>query len=83
MKTTLEELYFGNIVPAEQSFERDDQYNHAAKVIEEHEQKLMEENYKEYTALYNARAEITLREISTAFANGFKLGIKIILEVFK
>ena len=84
--TTLEDLYYGNIVPAEKGIKKGSEYskllNLAARNEEKllatltEEQKILFEKYKDYTMDMCSIAE------KDAFVEGVKLGVKIVVETY-
>ena len=84
--TTLEDLYYGNIVPAEKGIKKGSEYskllNLAARNEEKlsatltEEQKILFEKYKDCCVEMYGIAEIE------AFVSGVKLGVKIIVETY-
>ena len=84
--TTLEDLYYGNIVPADKGVKKGSEYSqllHLAARNEEklsatltEEQKILFEKYKDCCVEMYGIAEIE------AFVSGVKLGVKIIVETY-
>ncbi len=84
--TTLEDLYYGNIVPADKGVKKGSEYSqllHLAARNEEklsstltEEQKTLFEKYKECCMDMYGMAELE------AFVSGVKLGVKIIVETY-
>ena len=84
--TTLEDLYYGNIVPADKGIKKGSEYSqllHLATRNEEklsatltEEQKILFEKYKDCCVEMYGIAEIE------AFVSGVKLGVKIIVETY-
>lgn len=84
--TTLEDLYYGNIVPADNGIKKGSEYSkllHLAARNEEklsatltEEQKILFEKYKDCCIDMYGIAEIE------AFVSGLKLGVKIIVETY-
>lgn len=85
MKTILEELYSGNIYPAERIVSKDPEYRSVSKKISDimaaWEKKLSEEDYKQLEALLDLRCESSGMEASASFTYGFKLGAVLMIEV--
>ena len=86
MESIIEELYYGNITPAERSFRRTGEYAHILKIVARHEEKLTEtlteaqketfEKFKDGTSELSSMTEVT------AFTIGFKLGLRLTAETF-
>lgn len=84
--TTLEDLYYGNIVPADKGVKKGSEYSqllHLAARNEEKlsatltkEQKILFEKYKECCMDMYGMAELE------AFVSGVKLGVNIIVETY-
>ncbi len=85
MKTILEELYEGNIYPAELIVPKDPEYRQLNKRISDMlatwKEKLSEADYNQLEALLNLNAESFSMEASESFMYGFKLGSLIMIEV--
>ena len=86
MESIIEELYYGNITPAERSFRRTGEYAHILQLVARNEEKLKEtltevqketfEKFKDNTSELNDMTEVT------AFTLGFKLGLRLTAEAF-
>ena len=85
MKTTIEDLYYGNVIPFEKSFSKNSEYgqiNHkAGEVREKLEKSLNDEELK----LLNEYCDLT-GQASTyldfdSFLQGFRLASKLLCEV--
>ena len=81
----LEEMWYGNISPSERDFKRGSRYSELLGCIVRHEEDLQkrlndEEKkiFKKFTECTNEMYGIAERE---AFARGFTLGARIIIEV--
>lgn len=84
--TTLEDLYYGNVVPADKGIKKGSEYSqllHLAARNKEKlsatltkEQKILFEKYKDCCVEMYGIAEIE------AFVSGVKLGVKIIVETY-
>lgn len=87
MKTILHDLYFGNISPLEHRFPEDPELILVNLQIEEGREKLSqrmtEEDRKQLEELENLYASAALLENIEIFSLGFKLGTKMLLEVFR
>ena len=85
MRNMLEELYFGNINPNDQSFIRDSSYGKAVQTMSENEDKLTElldgKEKKLFLDLVNAQGIVNGTTAVENFINGFRLGAKIALEI--
>ena len=82
---TLEDLYYGNIIPQEKTFIDDSRYGTLLNYVQRHESALlseMTETQKETFEKFNDCKEDmqTISEVS-AFINGFKLAMRIMIEV--
>ena len=86
MRSIIEELYYGNITPAERSFRRTGEYAHILQLVARNEEKLTDtlteaqketfEKFKDGTSELGSMTEVT------AFTIGFKLGLWLTAEVF-
>ena len=86
MESIIEELYYGNIAPAERSFCKTGEYAHILQLVTRNEEKLTEtlteaqketfDKFKDGTSELNGMTEIT------AFSLGFKLGLRLTAEAF-
>lgn len=85
MKTILEELYDGHILPAELIVPQNPEYRLLNRKIsdikETWQKKLSEEDYKALETLLELCCESSMMEASASFGYGFKLGAMIMLEV--
>ena len=82
---TLEDLYYGNIVPNEKCAKFDDEVKELLKLLNRNEEKLVatltevqKETFEKYKDCNREISEISEREI---FLNGFRLGARIIIDV--
>lgn len=82
---TLEDLYYGNIVPNEKCAKLDDEVKELLKLLNRNEEKLttiltelQKETFEKYKDCNREISEISEREI---FLNGFRLGARIIIDV--
>lgn len=82
---TLEDLYYGNIVPNEKCAKLDDEVKELLKLLNRNEEKLtatlsedQKETFEKYKDCNREISEICEREI---FLNGFRLGARIIIDV--
>ncbi len=81
---TLEELYYGNIVPNEKCAKLNSEVTELLKLLNRNEEKLtatlteeQKETFEKYKDCNREISEICERE---AFLNGFRLGVRIIIE---
>ncbi len=83
--TTLEDLYYGNIIPHEHSFKRGSAYSEVLGYIVRHEDDLkatLTEQQKEiFEKLKDCESELHGMNELEAFINGFKLATRIMIEV--
>ena len=83
--TTLEDLYYGNIIPHEHSFKRGSAYREVLGYIVRHEDDLkatLTEQQKEiFEKLKDCESELHGMNELEAFINGFKLATRIMIEV--
>lgn len=84
---TLEDLYYGNIVPNEKCAKLDDEVKELLKLLNRNEEKLVatltelqKETFEKYKDCNREISEISEREI---FLNGFRLGARIVIDVVK
>ena len=86
MQSIIEELYYGNITPAERSFRRTGEYAHILQLVSQNEEKLTEtltEAQKEtFEKFKDSTSEISSMTAVTAFTLGFKLGLHLTAEAF-
>ena len=85
MRRMLEELYFGNINPNDQTFTRDSAYGKAVHTISENEDKLTElledKEKKLFLDLVNAQSLVDGTTAVENFIRGFRLGARITIEI--
>ena len=83
--TTLEDLYYGNIIPHEHSFKRGSAYSEVLGYIVRHQDDLiptLTEQQKEiFEKLKDCEAELHGMNELEAFISGFKLATRIMIEV--
>ena len=82
--STIEELYYGNITPSEREYRRSSEYTHVLQLATRSEEKLIGTlteaqketfgKFKDNTSELNSMTEVT------AFALGFKLGLRLTAE---
>ena len=86
MQSIIEELYYGNITPAERSFRRTGEYAHILQLVTRNEEKLaktLTEAQKEtFEKLKDGTSELSGVTEVTAFTLGFKLGLRLTVEAF-
>ena len=84
--TTLEDLYYGNIFPADKDIKRGSEYSMLLNLSVRNEEKLMPTLSKEQIIIFekykDCVTEMTSIAEKEAFIQGIKLGIKIIAESF-
>ena len=86
MESIIEELYYGNITPAERSCRRIGEYAHILQLVTRNEEKLTDtlteaqketfEKFKDGTSELSSMTEVT------AFTIGFKQGLQLTAEAF-
>ncbi len=83
--TTLEDLYYGNIIPHEHSFKRGSAYSEVLGYIIRHEDELKatltEQQKGIFEKLKDCESELHGMNEIEAFTSGFKLAIRIMIEV--
>lgn len=83
--TTLEYLYYGNIIPREHSFKRGSAYSEVLGYIVRHQDDLiptLTEQQKEiFEKLKDCESELYGMNELEAFVSGFKLASRIMIEV--
>lgn len=83
--TTLEELYYGNIIPHEHSFKCESAYSEVLGYIVRHQDDLiptLTEQQKEiFEKLKDCESELHGMNELEAFISGFKLASRIMIEV--
>ncbi|MBR5247098.1 MAG: hypothetical protein IKV25_07005 [Clostridia bacterium] len=84
--TILEDLYYGNIVPADKSFKRGSEYSKLLNLAARNEEKLSATLTKEQKILFEKYKECCMDMYGIAeleaFVSGMKLGVKIIVETY-
>lgn len=82
---TLEDLYYGNIVPNEKCAKLNSEVTELLKLLNRNEEKLtatlteaQKETFEKYKDCNREISEISEREI---FLNGFRMGARIIIDV--
>ena len=82
---TLEDLYYGNIVPQEKTLRNDSQYATLLSYVEIHVDNLLSsmsnEQKETFDKFHDCKEEMqTISEVN-AFISGFKLAMRIMIEV--
>ena len=87
MKSVINELYNGEISPVETETSRDEKYrrtvNRVGHEIEELEELLTKEQYKKLEHMMDMNAEIFNMENRAVFAEGLRLGILLMVEIYR
>ena len=82
----LEEFWYGNLRPNEKTFCRQTEFDHILELLVRNEDKLMEslnESEKEtFTKYRECCEEISQISECEIFINGFKLGVRFIIECY-
>ena len=85
-QTTLEELFYGNINPNEISFVRGSEYSKCFEKVTELSKSICSQLTEEYINKMNELESAYTRILSETereyFISGFKLGTKIMMEVY-
>lgn len=85
MKSILEDLYDGNIYPAELIISKNPEYQPLSQkvsdVMDMWRKKLSEDDYNQLESLLDLRSELGSMEASASFMYGFKLGALIMMEM--
>ena len=82
---TLEDLYYGNIIPQEKTFKENSQYATLLTYIQRHMDELnatlTKEQKETFEKYHDCKEEMqTISEVN-AFISGFKLAMRIMIEV--
>lgn len=84
--TTIEELYYGNIVPHDMQHRPTPQQRRREKALfaaeERFKDKLPEELRKELISLEDRCAAVHSEDLALAFSDGFRLGARLSAEIF-
>ena len=87
MSSILEQLYAGDLAPAERNIQGNDEYDRlcreSVQEIREFSKKLDEQSRKAFEQLLEHYLELTYIEKSQTFCDGFRLGAGIMCEVFQ
>lgn len=85
--TTLEDLYYGNIIPNEHSFKRGSTYSEVLGYIVRHQDDLLatltEQQKEIFEKLKDCESELHGMNELQAFTEGFKLAARLIIEVMQ
>lgn len=83
--TTLEDLYYGNIIPREHSFKRGSAYSEVLGYIVRHQDDLLatltEQQKEIFEKLEDCESELHGMNELKVFISGFKLATRIMIEV--
>lgn len=86
MRKSLEDLYYGNINPNEKTFKPKSEFSIACSHMADAEKKLREQINEEEKKLLSealdANAQMTGIELTHMFVEGFRLGARLVIEVF-
>lgn len=84
MKSIIEELYYGNVLPFERRMPKCGEYSHIMKLLTRNEEELLKtwtEAQKETFEKFKGNlAELNGIDEATTFAIGFKPGVRLIAE---
>ena len=84
--TTIENLYYGNIVPAEKGIKKESEYSKLLNLVARNEEKLSATLTKEQKILFEKYKGCCMDLYGIAelevFVSGVKLGVKIIVETY-
>ena len=84
---TLEDLWYGNIVPHSRSIKKGSPAEHMLSMVATHDDALRsmlsDAQKEEYIKLYDCQSELTDILEREAFAEGFSLAVKIMIDVIK
>lgn len=85
--TTLEDLYYGNIIPHERSIKRGSAYSEVLGYVLRHKDNLKatltEQQNEIFEKLKNCESELHWMNELESFVSGFKLAARIIVEVLQ
>ena len=85
--TTLEDLWYGNIAPSRRSIKKGSSEEHILSLVAKHDDTLRsmlsDAQKEEYIKLYDCQSELTDLLEREAFAEGFSLAMKIMIDVIK
>lgn len=84
--TTLEDLYYGNIVPAGKGIKKGSEYSQLLHLATRNEEKLSATLTEEQKILFEKYKDCTMDMCGItekdAFVEGVKLGVKIVVETY-
>ena len=84
--TTLEDLYYGNIVPADKGIKKGSEYSKLLNLAARNEEKLSATLTEEQKSLFEKYKDCTMDMCGIAekdaFVEGVKLGVKIVVETY-
>lgn len=84
MDSILKKLYYGKIIPWEETFVKDSEYGRTIHSLTINENKLLETLNDEEKELYKkisyAQNELSAISVCNSFTKGFSLGMKITIE---
>ena len=87
MKNLLEQLYSGELIPAELKIEGNEEYEtlcrKSLEEVEKFTEKLNKESQKEFQNLLDTYLELTYLEKRQSFCDGFRIGAGIMCEVYR
>lgn len=85
--TTLKDLYYGNIIPVDQSLKQGNAYSEVSGYIDRHKNDLLttltEQQKEIFEKLKDCESELHGMNEQQAFAEGFKLASRLIIEVMQ
>lgn len=85
--TTLEDLYYGNIVPVDHSLKQGSAYNKVSGYIDRHKNDLLttltEQQKEIFEKLKDCESEMHGMNERQAFTEGFKLAARLLIEVMQ
>lgn len=90
MKSILEALYDGKLYPAEQSFPKSEEYHRISRAHSQHQRdfsdalrKLDPSLVQQFDTIIEEENEDMSYELTDMFISGFRLGARIIIDVFQ
>lgn len=86
MESILKDLYYGNINPVGRSFVKEGNYHKALNQVIDSREKLdvllNDEVRNRFDEFCNAQTELSCEEALSSFVYGFRLGAKMLIDVF-
>ncbi|MGM1048898.1 MAG: DUF6809 family protein [Bacillota bacterium] len=86
MQSFLESLYYGQLNPIENVVSDDPQYRQLSRQISESmyawKKRLSDDDFHEFEDLLDLYRQVQGLEMAASFADGFKLGATMIIEVY-